>query len=145
MTDWQERARTAQLDIEQSSIWTRLENFLDVLLVLTRTYTAVVANPPYMGQKNMNADLKDYVKAKYPMTKSDLFAVFMEVCLHLNLPDGLMGMINQHSWMFLSSYEKLRAEILENYYISNMLKHHDFIWNVCFDDAVDTTLIWGKK
>src|SRR5690606_8947098 len=74
-----------------------------------------------MGQKSMNADLKDYVNAQYPLTKSDLFAVFMEVCLNLSIKKGLIGMINQHSWMFLSSYEKLREELLNKYSIINMI------------------------
>lgn len=119
--DWFELSKRAGLDIEQSSVWNRLQPFLDVLLVLSKKYASVVANPPYMGQKSMNAELKDYVNTQYPLTKSDLFAVFMEVCLSLNVSKGLMGMINQHSWMFLSSYEKLREEILNNYSIMNML------------------------
>jgi hypothetical protein len=119
--DWLELSKRAGLDIELSSIWNRLHPFLDVLLVLTKKYASVVANPPYMGQKSMNGELKDYVNTQYPLTKSDLFAVFMEVCLSLNVSKGLMGMINQHSWMFLSSYEKLREEILNNYSILNML------------------------
>ena len=69
----------------------------------------------------MNADLKNYVNANYPRSKSDLFAVFMESTLAMNIDKGLMGMINQHSWMFLSSYEKLRNHILDNYGIVNML------------------------
>src|SRR5690606_30998655 len=76
---------------------------------------------PYMGQKSMNAQLKDYVNAQYPMTKADLFAVFMEVCLALNSSNGLMGMINQHSWMFLSSFEKYRTYLLLNQTIQSML------------------------
>src|SRR5690606_32269698 len=118
---WAEKYLKAGLDILQESLWNRLLPFLDVLLVLTRKYTAVVANPPYMGQKSMNAQLKDYVNTQYPLTKSDLFAVFMEVCLNLSIKKGLMGMINQHSWMFLSSYEKLREELLNNYSIVNMI------------------------
>lgn len=120
-TDWLEKSKRAGLDIEQSSIWNRLHPFLNVLLVLSKKYASVVANPPYMGQKSMNGELKDYVNTQYPLTKSDLFAVFMEVCLSLNVNKGLMGMINQHSWMFLSSYEKLREEMLNNYSIMNML------------------------
>ena len=95
--------------------------FIPVLLALTRKYTSVVANPPYMGQKNMNADLKAYVNKHYPISKSDLFAVFMESSLAQASKPGYVGMINQHSWMFLSSYEKLRVHLLENHSIVNML------------------------
>lgn len=120
-TQWAEDAASGKLDAFASLFWQRLRPYLDVLMILTRHYAAVVANPPYMGQKNMNATLKDYVNAKYSKSKSDLFAVFMEVCLALNVKNGLMGMINQHSWMFLSSFEQLRTEVLTNFSIKNML------------------------
>ncbi|UOK42518.1 MULTISPECIES: BREX-1 system adenine-specific DNA-methyltransferase PglX [Flavobacterium] len=119
--NWNTQYQAGTLDIIQQDLWNNLKPFLEVLLVMTKKYTAVVANPPYMGQKNMNAKLKDYVNDNYPLSKSDLFAVFMEVCLSMNVPKGLMGMINQHSWMFLSSYEKLREHINDNFGILNML------------------------
>ncbi len=112
---------TDTLSFNEQALLPRIRPYIEVLLVLTHKYEAVVANPPYMGQGTMNASLKDYVNLKYPVSKSDLFAVFMEVCLGLNEKRGLMGMINQHSWMFLSSYEKLREEIIGKYVIINML------------------------
>jgi len=108
-------------DINTEIVFQKIKSFIPVLLILSKKYTAVVANPPYMGQGNMNGELKDYVNAKYPISKSDLFAVFMEVGLDFLVKKGLMGMINQHSWMFLSSFEKLRKEILNKYGIVNML------------------------
>ena len=119
--EWQQKYIAGTLDLEQQSIWANLKPYVEVALVLTQQYAAVVANPPYMGQKSMNGALKDYVNKHYPMTKSDLFAVFMEVCLALDKQNGLMGMINQHSWMFLSSYEKYREHLLLNYAIESML------------------------
>lgn len=118
---WQQRQRTASLSIQETSLWNSLCPYLEVLLVLSRQYAAVATNPPYMGQKGMNGELKDYVNAQYPLSKADLFAVFIEVCLNLTAAKGLMGMINQHSWMFLSSYEKLRGELLGQYGIASML------------------------
>lgn len=119
--EWQQKSQAGILDLEQQAIWAYLKDYVEVALVLTQQYAAVVANPPYMGQKSMNSALKDYVNKHYPMTKSDLFAVFMEVCLALDKPNGLMGMINQHSWMFLSSYEKYREHLLLNYALESML------------------------
>ncbi|MCD8401451.1 Eco57I restriction-modification methylase domain-containing protein, partial [Tenacibaculum finnmarkense] len=114
--------KTAEFrDFTLEFIYQKIKNYIPVLLILTKKYTSVVANPPYMGQKSMNVDLKNYVNANYPLTKSDLFAVFMEVALAMNIDNGLMGMINQHSWMFLSSYQKLREHILKNFGIVNML------------------------
>ncbi|MBD3843582.1 MAG: N-6 DNA methylase, partial [Campylobacterales bacterium] len=88
---------------------------------LSQKYHVVVANPPYMGNKGMNNRLGAWAKENYPDSKSDLFAMFMERSMELTVNNGFMGMINQHSWMFLSSYEKLRVKIVENYKIDTML------------------------
>ncbi|NBK98942.1 MAG: BREX-1 system adenine-specific DNA-methyltransferase PglX [Erysipelotrichia bacterium] len=88
---------------------------------LSQKYHVIVANPPYMGGKGMNNRLSAWAKGNYPDSKSDLFAMFMERSMELNVKDGFMGMINQHSWMFLSSYEKLRVKILENHTIDTMV------------------------
>jgi len=94
---------------------------LKLMHYLQKEYTCTVTNPPYMGSKGMNKELSDFVKDHYPDSKSDLFACFMERCLEFTVDDGLMGMINQHSWMFLSSYEKLRIKLLENHKIDTMV------------------------
>ena len=82
-------------------------------LVLSIRYDAVIANPPYMGGKGMNADLKDFAKKFYPNSKSDLFAIFMERAFSLLSKYGFNAQINMQSWMFLSSYEQLRSCLLE--------------------------------
>ena len=88
---------------------------------LSQKYHIVIANPPYMGSKGMNPRLGKWAKDNYPDSKSDLFAMFMERCLELTIEDGYMGMINQHSWMFLSSYEKLRIKIIKNHKIDSLV------------------------
>jgi len=89
--------------------------------ILGSQFHCVVTNPPYMGSKGMNKELGDFVKDRYPDSKSDLFAVFMERCLELTYEDGFMAMINQHSWMFLSSYEELREKIIKEHKIDTLV------------------------
>ncbi|WP_458734934.1 BREX-1 system adenine-specific DNA-methyltransferase PglX [Zobellella taiwanensis] len=88
--------------------------------ILAQRYDAVIANPPYMGSKGMNMALKDFAKKAYPDSKSDLFAIFMEHAFSLLKPAGYNAQINMQSWMFLSSFEKLRAWLLENKTILTM-------------------------
>lgn len=88
--------------------------------MLAQRYDAVIANPPYMGSKGMNADLKDFAKKAYPNSKSDLFAIFMERAFSLLKPQGLNAQINMQSWMFLSSYEQLRDWLLKHTTIITM-------------------------
>ena len=80
---------------------------------LAAKYDIVVTNPPYMGSSNMSATLSAFVKKKYPDSKSDLFAAFIERCGDFARTDGYEALVTQHAWMFLSSYEKLRAKLLQ--------------------------------
>ena len=80
--------------------------------LLAQKYDVVVTNPPYMGASGMSAKLSEFVKKNYPDSKSDLFAVFIERCGKMAKPNGYQAMITQHAWMFLSSFEKLRAKLL---------------------------------
>src|SRR5690606_19201109 len=129
---WAEKYQKAGLDILQESLWNRLLPFLDVLLVLTRKYTAVVANPPYMGQKSMNAQLTDYVNTQYPITKSDLMTVFMEVIPNLTAVNSRFALINLPSWLFLSSFEKIRQDYLENFTFDSLLHMGRGIFGIDF-------------
>ena len=94
---------------------------LDQLLLLSKKYHCIVDNPPYMGGGNMNKPLSDFVKKNYPHSKADLMACFMEAGISMLLDKGFLGMINQHSWMFLGSYEKLREKLLMNIHFDTML------------------------
>lgn len=94
---------------------------LKLMLALTDKYAAVVMNPPYMGSGNMNAVLSKYVKDNCPKSKADLFAVFMDVAISLLSDKGKYGMINMQSWMFLSSFETLRMDLLKESCIDSML------------------------
>ena len=92
-----------------------------LILALTDRYAAVIANPPYMGGGKMNEVLSEYVKKNYAEGKGDLFSVFMQVAESMLEPNGKYGMINMQSWMFLSSFEKLRTHILLHLHIDSML------------------------
>ncbi|PAK40593.1 BREX-1 system adenine-specific DNA-methyltransferase PglX [Peribacillus simplex] len=83
-------------------------------------YDAVVTNPPYMGNRYMNEDLSLFLQKEYPDSKLDTFASFMEIDHYLK-PHAFLSMINQHSWMFISSFEKLRTKIINNKTICSML------------------------
>lgn len=98
-----EEMRDGQLSLmDESNAYKRL---------LTRKYEVVVTNPPYMAVSNATANMQNYVKDNFPDSKSDMFAVFIERCRMLCKKNGFQAMITQHAWMFLSSFEKLRAKL----------------------------------
>ena len=114
MEEWKERGT------DDEDMQTLLAAF-EVILALTDKYAALVMNPPYMGGGNMNAVLSNYVKKNYEAGKADLFSVFMQVAEERLAENGKYGMINMQSWMFLSSFEKLRTHLLETLQIDSML------------------------
>jgi type II restriction/modification system DNA methylase subunit YeeA len=101
-------------DMFRAKLRERLLTVLRMSEALSSKYHVVVANPPYLGGKGMNGPLGDYAKKEYPDSKSDLFAMFMERTLALAMKRGMMAMISMQSWMFLSSYEKLRGKLLSD-------------------------------
>ncbi|WP_407506451.1 BREX-1 system adenine-specific DNA-methyltransferase PglX [Acinetobacter baumannii] len=88
--------------------------------ILAKKYDAVIANPPYMGGKGMNAALKDFAKKKFPDSKSDLFAMFIERGFVWCKDNGFNSMVTMQSWMFLSSYEAMREKLLQDRTIQTM-------------------------
>lgn len=94
---------------------------MDLMLMLTDKYSAIVMNPPYMGSKHMDAALKNYVKKNYPGTKTDLFAVFMDVAIDRLADKAKYGMINMQSWMFQSSFCSLRKTVIQEYTLESLI------------------------
>jgi len=99
----------------------KIKPFIEVIELMNRKYEAVAANPPYMGSRNMNDDLKDYISKSYIASKADLMTVFMDVISNLSISHGRYSMINLPSWLFISSFEKLRSIIVSKYYIESLL------------------------
>ena len=97
-----------------------MKNIIQQSKLLAKNYDIVATNPPYMGNSGMNPNLKDYLKKNYPNSKSDLFAVFIEKCHDFCNEKGFVAMITQQSFMFLSTFEKLRVELINNHIIINM-------------------------
>lgn len=106
---------------------------------LSPHYHVVVTNPPYMGSKGMNADLKKFAETKYSDSKFDLFAMFMERCLELVQKHGTIGMITMQSWMFLSSFEKLRTKLLDEDTILTMAHLGPRAFDTIGGEVVQTT------
>ena len=113
--------------------------------LLSQHYDVVVTNPPYMGHRKMDSILDNYTKKYYQNSKTDLFAVFIEVCLRLTKPDRYMAMINQHSWMFLSSFEKLRKALLQHQTIINMVHLGARAFAETSGEVVQSTMFIMKK
>lgn len=108
--------------------------------LLAKQYDAVIANPPYMGGKGMNAALKDFAKKKFPDSKSDLFAMFIERGFAWCKNSGFNSMVTMQSWMFLSSYEAMREKLLHDRTLSCMVHMGNGVMGIAFGTAATVML-----
>ena len=106
---------------------------------LNPKYHVVITNPPYMGGKGMNGRLGAWAKDNYPDSKSDLFAMFIDRNLDLAQKQGLVAMITMQSWMFLSSFEKLRSRLLVQNTILSMVHFGARAFDSIGGEVVSTT------
>lgn len=107
------------INMSREVVLNELLPLVQVSEVMAQEYDTVITNPPYMGGSGMDANLSNFVKKNYPDSKSDLFTVFIEKCGKMTKKNGYQAMITMHSWMFITSYEKLRSKLL-NHSIVNM-------------------------
>lgn len=109
------------------SMWTsetveKARRVVQQSVFLTRKYSVVVANPPYMGSKNMDARLSEFVSSSFNEVKSDLFAAFIYRCLEFVLPGGQVGFMTPFVWMFISSHQKLRERLLTRETVTSLIQ-----------------------
>lgn len=119
---------------------TEIDEIYDLLMPLIRQarllvqkYDVAITNPPYMAP---DAKQKPYVQKNYPDSKSDLFAVFIEKCLSFTNKNGYSCLVTMQSWMFLSSYEKLRVKLLKNNTLTNLMQMENMVMHIAFGTAV---------
>lgn len=122
-----------------------IPNLVKQGIIMSDKYDALITNPPYMGSRGMNPKLSAFVEKKYPDMKADLFAVFMELDENMVKPKGYMAMINQHSWMFLSSFEKYREKVLGNRTIMSMLHLGARTFEEIGGEVVQSTAFVNRK
>ena len=107
-----------------------------LILTLTEKYHVLIANPPYMGRGHMTSVLSNYLDKNYPNAKSDLFSTFMDMMLERIVGNGKTAFITMESWMFLSSFEKFRKNIIDNYHIASLGHFGWHIIGIAFGTAM---------
>ena len=125
----------ATADLMVGAIHAKVLRVLEQAEALTQRYHVVVANPPYMGGKTMNKALKVYGEEKFETAKADLFAMFMARAFVLALPKGIVALVTMQSWMFLTSFENLRKELLQTKRIEAMLHMANMVMGIAFGTA----------
>lgn len=126
----------SDITIYREIVLKQLVPLVQVAKTLSQKYHAVITNPPYLGGGGMNEKLAEFAREKYFEAKNDLFSVFIERGNELALPGMYNCMVTMQSWMFLSSYEKLRAKILDTETIETLLHMDNQVMGIAFGTAV---------
>ena len=124
------------IHISREAALRELLPLVQVAEALAQKYDTVVTNPPYMGSSGMSAKLSDYVKKNYPDSKSDLFSCFIEHGNCMIKCNRFNCMVTMQSWMFLSSFEKMRAKTLQTKTITNLMHMENMVMGIAFGTAV---------
>lgn len=116
----------------RNKIVTHLPALIKQTKIMCTKYEICSTNPPYMGLRNMDDYLVDYVKNKYPKNCTDLFSVFIEKGLNFCKKTGFNSMVTMQSWMFLSSFEEMRKNIIKSKTITNLLHMDNMVMGIAF-------------
>ena len=127
---------TEDINMSRETALRELLPLVQVAEALAQKYDAVVTNPPYMGSSGMSAKLTDFVKKNYPDSKSDLFSCFIEHGNGMIKRNRFNCMVTMQSWMFLSSFEKMRAKALRTKTITNLMHMENMVMGIAFGTAV---------
>lgn len=118
--------------VNKERIIMKLPQLIQQSKILSRNYDVVCTNPPYLGRRSMNTNLRNYLDKHYNMTKSDLFAAFMERIFNFVKVNGFSSVVTMQSWMFLSSYEKFRRSVINNKTIYSLLHMDNMVMGIAF-------------
>ena len=91
-------------------------------IVLAQKYDAVCANPPYMGGKFQNKEVKAFSTANYKNAKNDLYAAFLLRFTTACKYDGTLSFVTPYVWLYLSGYEDFRQELFGELTLTSLVQ-----------------------
>ncbi|HHN8621792.1 TPA: BREX-1 system adenine-specific DNA-methyltransferase PglX [Escherichia fergusonii] len=109
-------------DFQQKAAAKAFIPFIQQAWILAQRYDAVVANPPYMGGKYLAPAVKNHLKENFSGYDKDLFSAFIIRNLQLSQNGAQLGFMTPFVWMFISSYEELRLQLINNDTIISLIQ-----------------------
>lgn len=114
----------------------RLPALIKQAKIMNAKYDVCVTNPPYMGKRNMSESLSKFIKSRFSDASIDLFSTCIKTGFKLIKHDGYNCMVTMQSWMFLSSFEKFRENIMQNHTICNLIHLDNMVMRIAFGTCV---------
>lgn len=122
-----------------------LTEIINKAKTISNKYDVVVTNPPYIGNKFLPSELKEYIEANYKDYKSDIFSAFVPRVIELCKKDGHIGMLTPYVWMFISTYEMLRDKVLNETTITSLVQLEYNAFEAACVPVCSFTLKKGEK
>ncbi|MCE3043094.1 BREX-1 system adenine-specific DNA-methyltransferase PglX [Lacticaseibacillus rhamnosus] len=135
----QQKVNVNQATLHTDFVRVKLSQLVQIAQILKAKFDVIVTNPPYMGTARLDTDYSAYVKKHFPRAKADLFAMFIEKFNAALKKGGYSALVTMQSWMFLSSFEKMRKHLLAHYTISNLMHMENGVMGIAFGTAVLVT------
>ena len=134
-----QKVNVNQATLHTDFVRVKLSQLVQIAQILKAKFDVIVTNPPYMGTARLDTDYSAYVKKHFPRAKADLFAMFIEKFNAALKKGGYSALVTMQSWMFLSSFEKMRKHLLAHYTISNLMHMENGVMGIAFGTAVLVT------
>ena len=112
-------------DLFSQELFFRQQQVIRQAYYLSQQYAVVVANPPYMGSRNMAVTLSTYLKDNYPSARQDLYGCFVVRAMELTRRNGLVAVVTGDSWMTIKSFEEFRINLLDKHRFASFLHLDD--------------------
>ena len=113
---------TKDINMSRDTVLRELLPLVQVAEALAQKYETVVTNPPYMGMRNMNDKLNDFIKEKYADYKADFFSSFVIHSSEMTKKNGFCGFFTPYVWMFIQSYENMRNYLYNQATIETLIQ-----------------------
>ena len=115
------RELSLQLHIQDSN-FDQLLRLIEQAIIISKKYLVCITNPPYMGKGSINEKLKGFIDEHYNDFKADIYASFIERCYKYCDLKGHLGFMTPFTWMFISSYQKLRYNLIKKHNITTLIQ-----------------------
>lgn len=125
--------------IEELNI--NLPSLIKQAKIMQQKYECVIANPPYLGSKYFDQKLGEFISKNYPNSKSDSCVALIEKVLKMTAKNCFCSLVTMQSWMFLSSFEQFRENLLNNATITTMTHMGNGVMRIAFGTCAT---VWKK-
>lgn len=82
---------------------------------------AVLTNPPWLYQRNMDPELRAALKKRDAASSRDLYAAFLDRCIELLAPGGRAVLLTPRTFLAVRQYQALRTRLARRAWLAELI------------------------